>query len=383
MPDFPTLEFERRLERLHAGMADAGLDALLLTSEAEIRWITGFRTLFWQSPARPWFLVVPTGGAPIAIIPSIGAELMDQTWVSDIRTWSAPHPDDDGVSLLLEALSPFANIGLPMGREASLRMPLGDFQRLQAGLVESQFVCASQLLNELRQVKSPLEIEAIETMCQIAGRAFARAPQLFSEGQSLEQAFRAFKIALLEEGAEDVPYLVGGAGQGGYGDVISPPGDQPLRQGDVLMLDTGATRHGYFCDYDRNFAISQADPRAQRGYDCLWRATEAGLDAARPGASMADLFHSMQIVIDAEFPAAPGQAGSVGRMGHGLGMQLTETPSIVAWDTSILKPGMVITLEPSLTMAEGCMMVHEENLVITEEGCRLLTPRAAPELPIL
>ncbi len=364
-------------------MAEAGLDALLLTSEAEIRWLTGFRTLFWLSPARPWYLVVPAKAAPIAIIPSIGAELMAQTWIKDIRSWSAPHPDDDGVSLLLDALAPFSRIGLPKGREACLRMPLNDFQRLDAGLANSQFICASELLNGLRQVKSALEIEAIETMCQIAGRAFARAPQLFSQGQSLDQAFRAFKIALLEEGAEDVPYLVGGAGPGGYGDVISPPGAQPLKRGDVLMLDTGATRRGYFCDFDRNFAIGAADDRSKRGYDCLWRATEAGLAAARPGASMADLFSVMQAVIDAEFPAPSGQSGSVGRMGHGLGMQLTETPSIVDWDTTALKPGMVITLEPSLTMADGCMMVHEENLVITDGGCRLLTPRAARELPIL
>lgn len=383
MPDFPAIEFETRLARLHAGMAEQGLQALLLTTEAEIRWLTGFRTLFWQSPARPWFLVVPAEAAPIAIIPSIGAELMAQTWVQDIRSWSAPHPDDDGVSLLIEALAPFKRIGLPMGREASLRMPLSDFQRLQAGLPDGRFVCASALLNGLRQVKSALEVEAIETMCRIAGRAFDRAPQLFSEGQSLEQAFRAFKIALLEEGAEEVPYLVGGAGQGGYGDVISPPGDAPLRTGDVLMLDTGSTRRGYFCDYDRNFAIGRADERAKAGYRCLWQATEAGLAAAKPGATMADLFAVMNAMIEADFPSPPGQAGSVGRMGHGLGMQLTETPSIVAWDTTPLVAGMVITLEPSLTMAPGCMMVHEENLVITDEGCRLLTPRAAPELPIL
>lgn len=383
MPDLPTAEFEARLQRLQAGMAEAGLDAILLTTEAEIRWLSGFRTLFWQSPARPWFLVVPAKAAPLAVIPSIGAELMAQTWIKDIRTWSAPHPDDDGVSLLLDALGPYARIGLPMGREASLRMPLSDFQRLQSGMPNSQFVCASALLNGLRQVKSPLEIEAIEAMCQIAGRAFARAPELFGEGQPLDQAFRAFKIALLEEGAQEVPYLVGGAGQGGYGDVISPPGDAPLRAGDVIMLDTGSTRRGYFCDFDRNFAIGRADARAQAGYDCLWRATEAGLAAARPGVSMAELFSVMDGLIQAEFPAPPGQAGSVGRMGHGLGMQLTETPSIVAWDQTVLTPGMVITLEPSLTLAPGCMMVHEENLVITEDGCRLLTPRAAPELPIL
>ena len=67
---------------------------------------------------------------------------------------------------------------------------------------------------------------------------------------------------------------------------------------------------------------------------------------------------------------------------HGLGMQLTEWPSNTIWDETVLAPGMVITLEPGMTFAPGKMMVHEENLVIREDGAELLSRRAPPELPV-
>ena len=73
----------------------------------------------------------------------------------------------------------------------------------------------------------------------------------------------------------------------------------------------------------------------------------------------------------------------VGRMGHGLGAQLTEWPSLTANDRTPLEPGMVITLEPGMEFATGKLMVHEENIVITENGAEMLSKRAAIEMPII
>ncbi|MEL7464436.1 MAG: Xaa-Pro peptidase family protein [Pseudomonadota bacterium] len=373
MPDFPTAEFEARLARAQKEMTAAGLDALFLTTESELRWFTGFRTLFWQSPTRPWFLVVPRVGEPVAIIPEIGAALMAATWVADIRIWSSPHPTDDGVTLVCEALAGFDQVGTPMGPEASLRMPLADFQRLGAA-----FEDASPLMKRLRMLKSAAEVEKIARICAIGSAGFARAPDLFRAGQTMRDAFAAFRIALIEEGADDVPYLVGGKGPDGYADVISPPSDEALREGDVLMLDTGATRDGYFCDFDRNFAIGRASDAARTGYAALWLATEAGLAAARPGATCADLWRAMHGAM-----GGGDGSGDVGRYGHGLGMQLTEQPSIAPFDETFLEPGMVMTLEPSIATADGRMLVQEENIVITEDAPRVLTTRAAPELPVI
>ena len=75
--------------------------------------------------------------------------------------------------------------------------------------------------------------------------------------------------------------------------------------------------------------------------------------------------------------------GDIGRLGHGLGMQLTEQPSHAAFDTTELKDNMVLTLEPSLSYGDGLMMVHEENILVQAGAPRLLSRRAAPELPII
>ncbi len=376
MADFPVAEFEHRLERVQFAMHAGNIDAILFTSEAEIRYFAGFRTLFWQSPARPWFLVLPSIGKPIAVIPEIGAALMGTTWIDDIRTWASPAADDDGISLLSSVLGKFVRIGLMMGRESSLRMPLADFNTLQANLRSASFVDVSPMVSELRMLKSSAEIEIISAICTIASNSFENADTLFYEGQKLNEAFRAFKIELLKQGAEDVPYLVGGAGESGYEDVISPPDDTPLKKGDVLMLDTGATLRGYFCDFDRNFAIESANDAAKTAYATLYTATEAALDIARPGATCAELFSVMAKVIGSN-------SSDVGRYGHGLGLQLTETPSIISFDETVLEAGMVITLEPSMMVGEGKMMVHEENIVIRDGMPQLLSKRAAPELPII
>ena len=74
--------------------------SILVTTETDVRYVTGFLTRFWESPSRAWYVIVPASGNPIAVIPSIGAALMSTTWIEDIRTWRAPDLQDDGVGLL-------------------------------------------------------------------------------------------------------------------------------------------------------------------------------------------------------------------------------------------------------------------------------------------
>ena len=363
-------------------MAEADIAALLLTTEPELRYFSGFLTQFWQSPTRPWFMVVPRAGKPIAVIPEIGAECMSRTWLDDIRTWPSPALQDDGVSLLIaavrEAVGDGNAFGVAMGPETHLRMPLLDFEQVTRALA-LEIADATPILRQLRMVKSEAEIEKIAHICGIVSDVFEAMPNWLGAGMPVSEVFQRFKIDALERGADDVSYLVGGAGPGGYGDIISPPTDTPLAEGDILILDTGSVFDGYFSDFDRNFAIGRADDASRRAYATVFAATEAGLDAAQPGNTAADLFRAMNAVMEAD-----GALGNdVGRLGHGLGMQLTEWPSNTAWDETPLVPGMVMTLEPGMTYAPGKVMVHEENLVIREDGPQLLSRRAAAELPVV
>ncbi len=377
MTGFDTAEFAARTERAQALMGDAGIGAMLLTTEPDVRYFTGFLTRFWESPTRPWFVIVPASGKPVAVIPGIGADLMGQTWVDDIRTWSAPDLSDDGISLLCDTLRDVAGqnpIAVPDGHETHVRMPLADLARLQQSI---NIMSDNGIMRQLRMIKSPAEIAKVKRACQIAGKAFARVPEIARDGVPLDDVFRAFQMLCLEEGADWVPYLAGAAAQGGYSDVISPAHGKPLQSGDVLMLDTGLVHDGYFSDFNRNWAVTQAKTDAQEAHAQLIAATAAGFATARAGNTAADVYQAMQQVLSDR-----SDGGSSGRLGHGLGMSLTEWPSLIPTDHTMLEPGMILTLEPVVATEQG-IMVHEENIVVTTAEPYYISPPAKPELPVI
>ncbi|MGI9355328.1 MAG: M24 family metallopeptidase, partial [Rhizobiaceae bacterium] len=143
-------------------------------------------------------------------------------------------------------------------------------------------------------------------------------------------------------------------------------------------LDTGVVWDGYFCDFDRNYAIGPATPAVADAHARLIDATQAAFDAARPGKTTADLFHSMDAVL-----TGGTSDTEPGRLGHGLGMQLTEWPSILPQDQTVLEEGMVLTLEPGIALEHDKIMVHEENIVIAQTGAEFLSSPAGREIVVL
>jgi len=380
---FDVAEFEMRTLKAQEMMADHRLDALFFTTEPNVRYFTGFLTQFWESPTRPWFLVVPAKGKPIAVIPEIGATGMAGTWIEDIRTWASPNPEDDGISMVADLLNSLprhhGRIGATLGLQSRLRMPVNDFNDLASMLATTEFVDIAEPIHRLRSVKSLAEIEKIRKACDIAHQGFANIPAHAKIGQTERMICQQMRIDMLRAGADSVKYLISGSGPNGYDSIIMGPTDRELKTGDVLIIDTGAVYEGYFSDFDRNFAFGRASDQVRTAYDVVYKATDAGFEAARPGATTTDLFHAMWEIME-----KGGALGNdVGRMGHGLGIQLTEWPSNTATDNTPLVPGMVITLEPGMTYAPGKSMVHEENLVITETGAEYLSIRCAPELPVI
>ena len=351
-------EIPARLDRLRGLMAERGLAGMLLTSPPDILWATGFLTRFWESPTRAWHVVIPATGPTVAVIPEIGRALMERCEVGEVRSWDSP--GGDGVPLLdavlLDCRGP---VGLPDGPETCVRMPLADLRQLTAPLVSDDGA-----MRAARLIKSAADIAGIEAACAVGARAFARMPGMLEEGLGLGALFRRFQIAALEEGADWVAYLAGGSGRLGYGDVISPATDAPLREGDVVMLDTGIVVDGWFCDFDRNAVLGAPAPEVAEAASRLEEATRAGFEAVRPGVRACDVWAAMNAALDG--PEA-------GRMGHGLGLSLTEPPSLAPWDETVLEAGMVLTLEPVAATGPGTGLVHEEVVAVTEGGARWIT----------
>ncbi len=373
---FTDAEFAARTKRAQALMAKHDIAALLLTTEPDVRYFTGFLTQFWLSPTRPWFVIVPASGKPIAVIPAIGQALMNTTWIDDIRTWASPDLIDDGITLLADTLSETAGqgrIATPDGHETHIRMPYADITHLST---RHTLTSDMGIMRALRMVKSDAEIDKIRHACSIAGTAFNAVTSFAHIGMTQSQINRKFQSACLDAGADNVPYVAMGLGQCGYFDVISPAGDITAQSGDILMLDTGLMWDGYYCDFDRNFAFGPPDPRVTSAHDRLIDAAAAGVNAAVAGATAADLFRAMAKITGA------GKAMEAGRFGHGLGTQLTEWPSFIPTDHTELKVGMVLTLEPSIETIDGRILVHEENIVIRENGAEKLSPFAT-ELAVI
>ncbi len=380
---FPVKEFEQRTENAQRMMREQHLDALLFTTEPNVRYFSGFFSQFWHSPTRPWYLIIPAAGKPIAVIPSIGEVGMSTTWIEGIRTWPAPQPEDDGMSLLIQAmkeqLGQYGRIGMKLGYHSQLRMPAAHFKQLSDAMASTEIVDCTKLITDLRNVKSDLEIAKIEHICQMTSAAFIALPSQMRIGETERDICRKMRIDLLQRGADETPFMVAASGGESYSDIIMGPLDKPCNEGDILIIDTGTTYDGYFCDFDRNWAFGSASDAAKKAYEVTYAATEAGFAAAKPGASCADLYKAMSSVL-----VDGGSLGNnIGRVGHGLGIQLTEGSSNTPTDQTVLKPGMVMTLEPGMEFAPACQMVHEENIVITEDGARWLTKRADPELPIV
>ena len=381
---FDDAEFTARCTHAQAAMARADVGALLLTSEAEIRYFTGFMTQFWQSPTRPWFVVIPSSGKPVAVIPSIGAPLMRQCYTENIISWASPAAHDDGITLVADVIRQHVTkggrLGMLMGRETAVRMPLADLFALQQELDAIKLHDMTADIQQIRMVKSPAEQAKLRHICGIVSDVFAHVPDWLQAGTPFDSCFRRFKIDALERGVDDVSYLVGGVGAGGYDDIIGPPVSKALATGDVLMFDTGCIWDGYFSDFDRNFSIGAASAEAQDAHKKLFDATEAALSILRPGITAADLFTAMDDILR---PDQTAGGDDVGRYGHGLGIQLTETPSHTAWDTTKITAGMALTIEPSISYGDGFMMVAEENLLVHDDHVELLTTRAPRDLPVI
>lgn len=383
---FMLAEFEQRLARAQTMMRALKLDAVLLTTETNVRYFSGYFTQFWQSPTRPWFLILPLTGKPIAVIPTIGVVGMSNTWVEDIRAWPSPFPEDDGVSLLSQTLADlpkrFGRLGMTLGRETHLRMPQQQVQSLYASN-HFDLVDVSREVLHLRSLKSAAEINRVAHICGVTSNAFAELPNFARIGMTEREVVAAFRMELLRQGADHSPFIVSSSGPDGYDDIIMGPTDRLIESGDVLIIDTGTVWQGYFCDFDRNWCFGDCSDETKSAYATVYQATNAGFEAAKPGNTTSDLYRAMWPIMH-----AGGALGNdVGRLGHGLGSDLTEWPSNTATDDTVLEVGMIMTLEPGMSYLNKSgqvkQMVHEENIVITEEGAQWLSIRAAAELPLL
>ena len=386
--NFSEDEFISRFTNIQSLMLKNNIDAILLTSKADFHYFSGMTTQFWESPTRPMYLILPAiGKTPIAIIPDIILNTLLKTWIKEIYTWSAPFLKDDGLSLLINKLNKFSKnnrIGMPIGIETHLRMPFAHTLSIMKEL-NIDFVDVTQLIKTTRLIKSDSEIKKIRTSCQIASRSFDKLNFIINNNPDLfrnlteRKLIKEMQKILLDEGADYIPYIICNSGHNGYISIIDSPSDKILSDGDVIIIDIGIKYQEYFCDFDRNYVLNFSNPYIDNANLHLWNATEAGIQAAKPGNTFHDIWFAQVSYLTTVANINPEFYNS-GRLGHSIGLELTELPSICKNEMTILEKGMTLSIEPNIPLNNDKTLVHEECIVITLTGCDMLSTRASKNL---
>ena len=381
MMSFPKEEYLKRLDNIHKKLENENIDAIVITSPANFRYFSGLDSNFWESPTRPWFLIISKNGKIKALVPSIGLSAIESTFIKDIEVWQSPNPKDEGTSLLKKIIKTFpknSNIGFELGMETYLRMSIKEFLKIKKDLQEYNFIDSTNIVWSLRKIKSDLEIKNIEKVCSITSKVFNNLINKISLGMSEREIATIFKKDLINNGVDYIMYLSCASGINGYNQIICNPSEKKIGDSDILIIDTGSTLNGYYCDFDRNFGFGNINQKTLDAYNKLWGATEKTLEIIKPGISCKEVYESLSKNL-----LSSNDKSNVGRMGHGFGLQLTEPPSIMIDDNTILEKNMILALEPSIEIENDLMLVHEENILITQNGNRLLSSRTPKELPVI
>ena len=369
---FVAEEYQTRLTRARAAMQQRGLDALLLTAPTNVEYFSGHRPLVgWDTLTRSSFCLVPAAGDPILIVHDVwlGGAVADSAW-HDVRAF--PETTRPPLATLADCFQDrqllTARVGLELGYEQRLGLSFHDLQALQARLPQVSWLDAAPAIWDVRMIKSAAEIDKIRRACAITDAAFDMVFQSLAPGMTEAELASRLQAGIATQGAEFgfmAPCMV----PAGYMTMSRVPSRHPLVPGELIFCDLGAIYHGYWSDYGRAAVIGKASDRQRRMWEDVHAVTQAGLAEVRPG-------HSMSAVVAACNRTAQrvGLAMNFasGRIGHGLGMQLTEPPHVAGHETELLRPGMVITLEPGIVSPQGVYIV-EQDIAVTETGAEQLS----------
>ena len=232
MMSFPKEEYLKRLDNIHKKLENENIDAIVITSPANFRYFSGLDSNFWESPTRPWFLIISKNGKIKALVPSIGLSAIESTFIKDIEVWQSPNPKDEGTSLLKKIIKTFpknSNIGFELGMETYLRMSIKEFLKIKKDLQEYNFIDSTNIVWSLRKIKSDLEIKNIEKICSITSKVFDNLINKISLGMSEREIATIFKKDLINNGVDYIMYLSCASGINGYNQIICNPSEKKNR----------------------------------------------------------------------------------------------------------------------------------------------------------
>jgi Xaa-Pro dipeptidase len=338
-------------------------------------YLTGLSFHLSERPAVGFF---PASGGPVMVVPAL-----EETKVSS----GAPYPmrvfSYDDVNGPAEAFRQAARaVGqgvLRLGAEFG-RMRVMELRWIEAAFGAAQMEPAEPVWAELRMTKDEAELTHMRRATVIAEQALAATLPRARAGATERELAAELVTQMLRAGSDaELPFPPIVASGPNAALPHAWVTDRKLQAGDLLIIDWGAASQGYASDLTRTFAVGEVDPEFRTVFETVLAANAAAKAAARPGATCASVDAAARQVI-----AAAGYGDFfTHRVGHGLGLEGHEMPSVHGQNQLVLRPGMTFTIEPGIYLPGKGGVRIEDDVVITAEGCESLSvyPREWQELP--
>jgi Xaa-Pro dipeptidase len=372
--DVPAIGVDERLRRIDKAqrlMREKGVDALWLDVSSSLTYFTGLKM---GRSERCHGAVLPARGDIVYLSPAFEVEKL-RTLISFGDKVAAWEEDEAPTALLIDTVRGFGAGGGVIALDEAT--PFFTFDGMRKAGNAFSFINGKEITAACRMIKSEHEIALMQTAKTITLEAQKAAARIMREGITTTEVQAFIAAAHRKLGSEgDVSFnivLFGEATAYPHG----VPYPQSLREGDMVLIDTGAPVDGYLSDITRSYIFGEPSKRQRDIWNLEKAAQAAGFAAAKPGNRCEDIDVAARGVITAA-GLGPGYAtpGLPHRTGHGIGLDVHEWPYLVKGDRTVLQPGMTFSNEPMICIYGEFGVRLEDHILITEAGARWFTEPA-------
>jgi Xaa-Pro dipeptidase len=336
-------EYAARLTRIRQAMAEAGFDALLVYSwkRGQVRYVSGYTPNYIANVAM---VVIPQRQDPTLFIrfPFDLERARAMCWFEDVRaSGDVGTVAQDAAARLRELQLNRGRIGLVSGDGVMDELPYTLYGQLRENLPEASFSDARGLTMGIRLIKSPAELALLKQSAEVADAAAGAAGTALMPGINEYKVVSAAESAARTAGAEG--YLVPIASQSTR-DLIGPPEEKTIEPGAVVILEVAVQVSGYWTQVARTFVVGEPTAEQCAIYETVYRAYSAAVEATYPGNTLGMVGQAAYAVLD-----AAGYADRIEHdVGHGIGLDLPEPPSVGLSDDTPIQEGMALVLHPAV-----------------------------------
>lgn len=346
----------RRLSRLRERLAKLGLDALVVTNMPNVFYLTGFT----GSTAA---VVVSAEDSFILVDPRYSLQARSQCRESEVRDYtgrSTIAAAGDLLSELAPAKAGYEADDLAVNELRELRKTTSSSTRLRS---------TSGVVETLRRLKDAVEVAAIKAACAIVDKAFTAVVDQIRPGVTEKELALLIDSTMRGLGADKEGFDTIAASGPNSACPHASPTDRAIQRGDFVKMDFGARLSMYNSDITRTVCAGSPDSKHREVYQTVLDAQLLAIEAIRPG-----LPGKRIDTVARDYIASKGYGDNFGHgLGHALGIECHDGPALSQTSKIVLEPGMVVTVEPGIYIEGWGGVRIEDDVVITESGCEVLT----------